>query len=61
MQNSDKALPRLFLWQSLVTVLHTCVSMMLNVFEPAFIRNLFQNRYAEALISATRTMLPLYM
>ena len=30
-----------FLLQSLVTVWRTCVSIMLNVLEPAFVRNLY--------------------
>ena len=30
MQNSDKALPRKIVWQSLFIVLHTCFSIMLT-------------------------------
>ena len=36
MQNREQALPRLFLLQSLVTVLHTCVSIMLKCIRTRF-------------------------
>ena len=61
MQNGEKALLRTFLWKSLVTVLHTCVSIMLNVLEPTFVWNLFQNSYAETLNSGTRTLLSILL
>ena len=37
-------------WQSLVNVLHTCVSTLLNVLGPAFIWNLFQKGYPSTLM-----------
>ena len=30
MQNGDLAFPKYFLWQSLVTILHTCISILLK-------------------------------
>ena len=45
MQNSDQSLPRFVLLQSLVTVSHTCVSIMLNISDNIFVQNLIKKSY----------------
>ena len=45
MQNSGQSLPRFVLLQSLVTVSHTCVSIMLNISDTIFVQNLIKKSY----------------